>query len=81
MEMYNGHQYAAVRLPDDRVCAFGNEFLLQYLSDYADCIVSPGLESLDSLKPIPPLPIRLDAGEWQSILSTLDASTQEAGNP
>ena len=38
-------------------------------------------EILDSLKPIPPLPIRLDAGEWQSMLSTLDASTQEAGNP
>ena len=46
VEMYSGHQYAAVKLPDDRVCAFGNEFLLQYLSDYEDCIVSPGLESL-----------------------------------
>ena len=46
VEMYNGHQYAAVKLPDDKVCAFGNEFLLQYLSDYADAIVSPQLESL-----------------------------------
>ena len=44
--MYNGHQYAAVKLPEDRVCVFGNEFSLEYLSDYEDCIVSPELESL-----------------------------------
>ena len=46
VEMYNGHQYAAVRLPDDRVCVFGNEFLLRFLSDYEECVVSQGLESL-----------------------------------
>lgn len=46
VEMYNGHQYAAVKLPQDKVCAFGNEFLLDYLSDYEDSIVSPNLESL-----------------------------------
>ena len=46
VEMYNGHQYAAVKLPDDQVCAFGNEFLLQFASDYEDCILSPRLESL-----------------------------------
>ena len=46
MEMYNGHQYAAVRLPEDKVCAFGNEFSLEYLSDYEDSILSPGLLSL-----------------------------------
>ena len=45
VEMYNGHQYAAVKLPDDRVCVFGNEFLLRYASDYEDQILSPGLES------------------------------------
>jgi len=27
---------AAVKLPEDRVCAFGNEFLLEYVSDYED---------------------------------------------
>ena len=46
VEMYNGHQYAAVKLPDDKVCAFGNEFSLEYVSDYSDCILSEGLESL-----------------------------------
>ena len=46
IEMYNGHQYAAVKLPDDKVCAFGNEFSLEYVSDYADCILSDELESL-----------------------------------
>ncbi len=46
VEMYNGHQYAAVRLPEDRVSAFGNEFSLRYVSEYADRILSPGLESL-----------------------------------
>lgn len=44
--MYNGHQYAAVKLPDDMVCAFGNEFSLEYLSDYDDHIVSADLERL-----------------------------------
>lgn len=46
VEMYTGHQYAAVRLPDDKVCAFGNEFNLEYLSDYEDNIVSENLEKL-----------------------------------
>lgn len=46
IEMYNGHQYAAVKLPDDTVCAFGNEFSLEYVSDYSDCILSEELESL-----------------------------------
>ncbi len=46
VEMYNGHQYAAVKLPDDMVCAFGNEFSLEYLSDYDDHIVSADLERL-----------------------------------
>ena len=46
VEMYTGHQYAAVLLPEDRVSAFGNEFALEYLSDYAQHIVSEGLEDL-----------------------------------
>ncbi len=46
VEMYNGHQYAAVKLPDDKVCAFGNEFSLEYVSDYSDSILSEELESL-----------------------------------
>ncbi len=46
VEMYNGHQYAAVKLPTDAVCVFGNEFSLQYASDYEDAILSPALESL-----------------------------------
>lgn len=45
VEMYNGHQYAAVKLPADAACFFGNEFSLEYLSDYEECIVSEGLES------------------------------------
>lgn len=46
VEMYNGHQYAAVKLPSDAVCVYGNEFSLEYLSDYEDSILSPKLESL-----------------------------------
>ena len=46
MEMYTGHQYAAVKLPDDKVSAFGNEFNLEFLSDYEDSIVSRDLEKL-----------------------------------
>ncbi len=50
VEMYGGHQYAAVRLPADRVCVFGNEFSMEYLSDYEDSIVSQKLESLPEEK-------------------------------
>lgn len=46
VEMYNGHQYAAVRLPSDAVCVFGNEFSLEYVSDYEDAVLSPDLERL-----------------------------------
>ena len=46
VEMYTGHQYAAVKLPDDKVCVFGNEFNLEYLSDYEESITSPELETL-----------------------------------
>ncbi len=46
VEIYNGHQYAAVKLPKDKVCVFGNEFSLEYISDYEDSIISPDLESL-----------------------------------
>lgn len=50
VDMYTGHQYAAVKLPSDKVCAFGNEFSLEYLSDYEETIVSPNLESLPAQK-------------------------------
>lgn len=43
VEMYTGHQYAAVKLPKNVVCVFGNEFTLRCIEDYADSIVSPGL--------------------------------------
>ncbi len=46
VEMYSGHQYAAVKLPDDRVSVFGNEFSLEYLSGYEENVVSSGLKSL-----------------------------------
>ena len=46
VEIYTGHQYAAVKLPSDKVSVFGNEFSLEYLSDYEECITSKELTSL-----------------------------------
>ena len=46
VELYGGHQYAAVKMPKDKVAVFGNEFSLEYLSDYEDSITSPDLTSL-----------------------------------
>ena len=46
VEMYTGHQYAAVKLPADAVSVFGNEYSIEYLSEYEDSIVSKDLESL-----------------------------------
>ena len=50
IEMYTGHQYAAVKLPKDKVSVFGNEFSLEYLSDYEDYIISKDLLSLPEEK-------------------------------
>ena len=50
VEMYTGHQYAAVKLPSDKVSAFGNEYSLEYLSDYEDYITSKNLTSLPKEK-------------------------------
>ena len=46
VEMYTGHQYAAVKLPADKVSVFGNEYTLEYLSEYEDSITSKDLITL-----------------------------------
>lgn len=46
VEIYTRHQYAAVKLPADKVSAFGNEFSLEHLSDFEDNITSEKLISL-----------------------------------
>ena len=46
MEIYTGHQYAAVKLPEDCVAGFGNEFMLDTLEGFGDTIVSDELETL-----------------------------------
>ena len=50
VEMYTGHQYAAVKLPSDKAAVFGNEYNLEYLSDYEDNITSKNLTSLAEQK-------------------------------
>lgn len=46
IEMYTGHQYAAVKLPSDKVAVFGNEYSLEYLSEFDEYIISKELISL-----------------------------------
>ena len=46
VEMYTGHQYAAVKLPADQVSVFGNEFTMEYLSDFEESITSEDLMTL-----------------------------------
>lgn len=46
VEMYTGYQYAAVKLPADKVSVFGNEFTLEYLSEYEESFTSKNLEKL-----------------------------------
>ena len=47
MEMYTGHQYAAVKMPDDMVSVFGNQFMLEHVDPEKDeAVVSPGLFEL-----------------------------------
>ena len=46
MEIYTGHQYAAVQLPEDCIAGFGNEFMLDTLDAFDSKIVSEGLETV-----------------------------------
>ena len=47
METYTGHQYAAVKMPEDCVAVFGNEFMLGDIEEgYEDTIKSPQLYTL-----------------------------------
>ena len=50
IEIYTGHQYAAVKLPADKAAAFGNEFTMEYLSDFSECITSEELFTLPEEK-------------------------------
>ena len=50
MEIYTGHQYAAVRLPEDMVAGFGNEFMLGTLDDFEETITSRDLFTLPNKK-------------------------------
>ncbi len=44
VETYTGHQWAAVRMPEDRVAVYGNQFMLRYLDPEAEGVLhSPGL--------------------------------------
>lgn len=48
MEIYSGHQYCAIKLPDNKVTTIGNEFFLNTLSSFSDenIIASQNLFSL-----------------------------------
>ena len=46
MEIYSGHQYAAVKMPEDKVAVFGNEFMLDTLDGFEDTVVSEGLTAV-----------------------------------
>lgn len=53
MELYTGHQYIAIKLPDDKACTIGNEFMLDSLNhifgadlNYDNIICSPKLFTL-----------------------------------
>ena len=43
VETYTGHHWAAVRMPEDKVAAFGNEFMIETVDPESDgCRLSPG---------------------------------------
>ncbi|MDD4080166.1 MAG: C69 family dipeptidase [Eubacteriales bacterium] len=44
VETYTGHQWAALRMPEDKVAVFGNQFMIRYLDqDSEGALYSPGL--------------------------------------
>jgi len=47
VEVYSGHQWAAVRMPDDKVACFGNQMMIQSFDPSSpDTLSSPSLVSL-----------------------------------
>ena len=47
IEVYTGHQWAAIRMPEDKVAVFGNQFMLRsYDLNSKDSLYSPGLVSV-----------------------------------
>lgn len=47
MEVYSGHQYAAIKMPEDKVAAFGDEYMIGAVDEDADmAIYSPDLFSI-----------------------------------
>lgn len=46
MEVYTGHQWAAVKMPEDKVAVFGNQFMIgAFATNRTDVLYSPGLIS------------------------------------
>lgn len=50
MESYTGHQYAAVKLPDDLIMVTGNCYILDKVDEYEDHIISDGIINPVELK-------------------------------
>lgn len=47
VEVYTGHQWAAVRMPEDKVACFGNQFMIRSFDpESPDARMSPGLIAL-----------------------------------
>ncbi len=47
VEVYTGHQWVAVRMPEDKVAVYGNQFMLRSLDlSSADVLHSPGIVSV-----------------------------------
>jgi len=47
VEVYTGHQWAAVRMPEDKVACFGNQFMIRSFDpSSSDCRMSPDLIAL-----------------------------------
>ena len=47
IETYTGHQWAALRMPEDKVAVFGNQFMIRYLDPASeDALCSEGLFTL-----------------------------------
>ena len=47
VEVYSGHQWAAVRMPEDKVACWGNQFMIRSFDpSSADSLCSPGLVSV-----------------------------------
>lgn len=79
VELYGGHQYAAMKMPADQVAVFGNQFMIEAVDpeDTENFVLSAGLlDTIDQLK----LAVKNDDGQYLIAQSVCGGERSDGSN-